>query len=135
MAHVTEPNLGHHGAAAAAPPIPDAYSVQPGVDDRNRVAQANDVVAHHVEHSVDSGKSSSSKDHHISKLVEEEKASRGKFPKYPGLERWELTEKMGDGAFSNVYRAKDLTGDAGEVAIKVVRKFEMNNMQVSHAGG
>ncbi|KAI0170263.1 kinase-like domain-containing protein [Pestalotiopsis sp. NC0098] len=129
MAHVTEPNLGHHGAAAAAPPIPDAYSVQPGVDDRNRVAQANDVVAHHVEHSVDSGKSSSSKDHHISKLVEEEKASRGKFPKYPGLERWELTEKMGDGAFSNVYRAKDLTGDAGEVAIKVVRKFEMNNMQ------
>ncbi|KAJ8121242.1 hypothetical protein O1611_g10151 [Lasiodiplodia mahajangana] len=36
---------------------------------------------------------------------------------------------MGDGAFSNVYRARDRQGDAGEVAIKVVRKFEMNNMQ------
>lgn len=38
---------------------------------------------------------------------------------------------MGDGAFSNVYRARDLQGDYGEVAIKVVRKYEMNNMQVS----
>ncbi|KAF2010585.1 hypothetical protein BU24DRAFT_427703 [Aaosphaeria arxii CBS 175.79] len=37
---------------------------------------------------------------------------------------------MGDGAFSNVYRAKDNTGQWGEVAIKVVRKFEMNSSQV-----
>ncbi len=65
----------------------------------------------------------------------EENESRSKFTKYPGLERWELLEKMGDGAFSNVYRARGLTGGAGEVAIKVVRKFEMNNMQVSSAGG
>ncbi len=36
---------------------------------------------------------------------------------------------MGDGAFSNVYRAKD-TQQPGEVAIKVVRKFEMNANQV-----
>lgn len=131
MAHVTEPNMAVGGGAAAAAhhaqPIPDAYSVQPGAGDaHNRVAQANDVAAHHAEQRVDGSKN---KDHHISKLVEEEKASRSKFPKYPGLERWELTEKMGDGAFSNVYRARDLTGDAGEVAIKVVRKFEMNNMQ------
>jgi len=66
----------------------------------------------------------------IAKLVAEESASSRKFPKYPGLERWELVEKMGDGAFSNVYRARDLEGTAGEVAIKVVRKFEMNSMQV-----
>ena len=39
-------------------------------------------------------------------------------------------EKMGDGAFSNVYRAIDTEGTAGEVAIKVVRKFEMNQNQV-----
>jgi hypothetical protein len=38
---------------------------------------------------------------------------------------------MGDGAFSNVYRARDTTGERGEVAIKVVRKYEMNSMQVS----
>lgn len=50
-------------------------------------------------------------------------------PSYPGLERWLLREKMGDGAFSNVYRAYDSLGKHGEVAIKVVRKFEMNSKQ------
>ncbi len=70
----------------------------------------------------------------LAKLVAEENASRSKFPQYPGLERWELLEKMGDGAFSNVYRARDTTGQYNEVAIKVVRKYEMNNMQVSPHG-
>ena len=69
-------------------------------------------------------------DENIAKLVAEENESKSKFPHYPGLERWELVEKMGDGAFSNVYRARDREGNAGEVAIKVVRKFEMNSMQV-----
>ncbi|CAI4218522.1 unnamed protein product [Parascedosporium putredinis] len=68
----------------------------------------------------------------IAKLVAEENENKSKFPKYPGLERWQLVEKMGDGAFSNVYRAKDLTGPHGEVAIKVVRKYEMNSMQRSN---
>lgn len=68
----------------------------------------------------------------IERIVAEERESQGKLPKYPGLERWTLLEKMGDGAFSNVYRARDNTGRAGaEVAIKVVRKFEMNSTQVS----
>lgn len=67
----------------------------------------------------------------VAKLVAEENASKSKFPQYPGLERWELLEKMGDGAFSNVYRARDTQGQYGQVAIKVVRKYEMNNMQVS----
>jgi hypothetical protein len=76
-------------------------------------------------------------DENIAKLVAEENESKSKFPHYPGLERWDLIEKMGDGAFSNVYRARDREGDAGEVAIKVVRKFEMNSMQVRdrHDGG
>ena len=69
-------------------------------------------------------------DENIARLVAEENANRSKFPRYPGLERWELVEKMGDGAFSNVYRARDREGNAGEVAIKVVRKYEMNSMQV-----
>jgi hypothetical protein len=64
-------------------------------------------------------------------IVAEERESKGKLPRYPGLERWTLVEKMGDGAFSNVYRARDTQGQHGEVAIKVVRKFEMNNSQVS----
>ncbi|KAK6077102.1 hypothetical protein SCUP234_06841 [Seiridium cupressi] len=135
MANVTEPALGAGATKAqqqhVQPPLPDAYSVQPGGNGHNRVAQANDVAAHHAEQSVDSAKSKGKRgeDVHVAELVEEEKASRSKFPRYPGLERWDLVEKMGDGAFSNVYRARDTTGDAGEVAIKVVRKFEMNNMQ------
>ncbi|RPA89750.1 Pkinase-domain-containing protein [Choiromyces venosus 120613-1] len=36
---------------------------------------------------------------------------------------------MGDGAFSNVYRARDTHGQYGEVAIKVVRKYELNASQ------
>lgn len=67
----------------------------------------------------------------IERIVAEERESKGKLPKYPGLERWTLLEKMGDGAFSNVYRASDSTGRYREVAIKVVRKFEMNSTQVS----
>ena len=74
-------------------------------------------------------------DENIAKLVAEENESKNKFPHYPGLERWELLEKMGDGAFSNVYRARDREGTAGEVAIKVVRKFEMNSMQVRDVYG
>jgi len=66
----------------------------------------------------------------IAKIVAEENAKKSKFPHYPGLERWELIEKMGDGAFSNVYRAQDREGDYGQVAIKVVRKFEMSSQQV-----
>ncbi|KAG5657548.1 hypothetical protein KAF25_006112 [Fusarium avenaceum] len=73
-------------------------------------------------------------DEKLAKLIAEENASKSKFPRYPGLERWELTDKMGDGAFSNVYRARDTTGEQGDVAIKVVRKYEMNSMQVSIPG-
>jgi hypothetical protein len=133
MAHVTEPAPAT--ANRAVQPIPDAYSVAD--NNQHRVAQANDVAAHHAGETVEAAKSKSKRveDHHVAKLVQEENESKGKFPKYPGLERYELLEKMGDGAFSNVYRARDLTGGAGECAIKVVRKYEMNNMQVSSATG
>lgn len=65
----------------------------------------------------------------LQQIINEEREQKGKLPKYPGLERYVLLEKMGDGAFSNVYRARD-TQQPGEVAIKVVRKFEMNANQV-----
>jgi len=66
----------------------------------------------------------------IERIVTEERVNKTKMPRYRGLERYTLIEKMGDGAFSNVYRAKDNTEQFGEVAIKVVRKFEMNTNQV-----
>lgn len=137
MAHVSEPGKPA-GNGNQRNNLPDAYSAQPGdTQNPNRVAQADATAAHHAEanQNVSGSRSTKSRSRteetHAAKIVQEENESRNKFPKYPGLERWELLEKMGDGAFSNVYRAKDLTGDAGEVAIKVVRKFEMNNMQVS----
>ncbi|KAI2469823.1 CAMK/CAMK1 protein kinase [Annulohypoxylon bovei var. microspora] len=135
MGHLSEPgNVAGNGSKRNS--IPEAYSAQPGdAQNQNRVAQADAAAAHHAEanQSVSGSHSSRSRsragDSHAAKIVQEENENRNKFPKYPGLERWELLEKMGDGAFSNVYRAKDLKSNAGEVAIKVVRKFEMNNMQ------
>lgn len=53
-------------------------------------------------------------------------------PTYPGLDRWRLLEKIGDGAFSCVYRASDTKSELGEVAIKVTKKYEMKEEQVSH---
>ncbi|KAL4081744.1 kinase-like domain-containing protein [Scleroderma yunnanense] len=51
-----------------------------------------------------------------------------KMPSYKGLENFRLLDKMGDGAFSNVYKAIDLTTNE-KVAVKVVRKFELNASQ------
>ena len=56
--------------------------------------------------------------------------SRQRLPAYPGLNRWLLLEKVGQGAFSTVYRARDTENEHGEVAIKVLRKFEMDKQQV-----
>ncbi|KAJ5223624.1 Calcium/calmodulin-dependent protein kinase [Penicillium chermesinum] len=50
-------------------------------------------------------------------------------PSYPGLDRWRLLEKLGDGAFSSVYRASDTKSQHRDVAIKVMRKYEMNDRQ------
>jgi hypothetical protein len=80
------------------------------------------------------GQSRRARELEIEQIVAEEKSARFKMPKYPGLERWILLDKMGDGAYSNVYRAKDTTGEYDEVAIKVVRKFEMHSNQVGRVG-
>ncbi|CAG8529185.1 11134_t:CDS:2 [Paraglomus brasilianum] len=57
----------------------------------------------------------------VEQIVAEEREEKGKLPVYPGLERYQLIEKMGEGAFSNVYNAIDkATGQ--KVAIKIVRK-------------
>ena len=116
--------------------VPGAdYSVA-NIDNRNVAAQAGGAAAKAAGDNQRIGGNGSverTKDVDpsvIERIVAEERESQGKLPKYPGLERWTLLEKMGDGAFSNVYRAKDNEGRTGEVAIKVVRKFEMNSTQV-----
>lgn len=123
---ISEPNVPqkHHHHQQAAQPA--HYSVgEPHHD--NRAAQAGGAAA------IQAGKGQkiqdSRRDAEIQAIVAEEREKAGKLPKYPGLERFVLQEKMGDGAFSNVYRARDTQSNA-EVAIKVVRKFEMNSNQV-----
>ena len=113
------------------------YSVA-NIDNRNVAAQAGNAAAkaagdkQRVGESDSVSRSGKETDPSvIERIVAEERESQGKLPKYPGLERWKLLEKMGDGAFSNVYRAREANGQGPEVAIKVVRKFEMNSTQVS----
>ena len=132
---VSEPNIA---AAQKQGTIPQGaaggFSVAPGGDNRNTVAQANEAAAKAAgdkQKVQDAAKQNDYDASVLERIVAEERESKGKMPRYPGLERWELVEKMGDGAFSNVYRAKDTQGQWGEVAIKVVRKFEMSNNQVS----
>lgn len=134
---MSEPAFGA-GLPAAGAAAPEAgYSVG-GPGDHHRVAQAGHAAARANEAGQKlhqgAGTAKGKRQEELARLVAEENESRSKFPRYPGLERWELVEKMGDGAFSNVYRARDREGKTGEVAIKVVRKYEMNSMQVSCAG-
>ena len=124
----SEPNVGHkqqhnHQAAQVQP---GHYSVgEP--DHTNRAAQAGGAAAGQA--AKGQKIQDSRREAEIHAIVAEEREKAGKLPKYPGLERFILQEKMGDGAFSNVYRARDTQSNA-EVAIKVVRKFEMNSNQV-----
>lgn len=114
-------------------PHGDAYSANAG-DHRNKGAQAGNVAAHAAGHHQKHGEKKKANQEELARIVAEENEAKGRLPRYPGLERWQLIEKMGDGAFSNVYKARDLDGLVGEVAIKVVRKFEMNASQVSTLG-
>jgi hypothetical protein len=120
---VSDPLGNHHRQLQPdAQPQPGQYSVAAG-DNRHVAAQVGATAAHAA------GKHQKINQSHIEAIVAEERDKASKMPRYPGLERFILVEKMGDGAFSNVYKARDTqTGD--EVAIKVVRKFEMNSNQV-----
>jgi hypothetical protein len=130
---ISEPALG--GKPVAHQHAPADYSVGAGGgDNRNIAAQAGDAAARAAgdKHKREAAAKNQGVDPSVlERIVAEEREAKGKLPKYPGLERWTILEKMGDGAFSNVYRASDNTGQWGEVAIKVVRKFEMNSQQVS----
>ncbi|RHZ62432.1 hypothetical protein Glove_340g81 [Diversispora epigaea] len=67
----------------------------------------------------------------VAQIVAEERVQKSKLPTYSGLERYHILEKMGEGAFSNVYKAID-TVTQEKVAIKVVRKNELNHLQEMH---
>ncbi|ETS78399.1 hypothetical protein PFICI_10461 [Pestalotiopsis fici W106-1] len=105
-------------------------SSAPRGSNEHRITQANDVATHDAQQMADPTNKSKGKDKaHLEKLVQEENESRGELPRYPGLEQWELVEKIGEDGLSIVYRARHATGVGTEVAIKVVRKFDMNSPQ------
>lgn len=59
-------------------------------------------------------------------LVAEEKKHRRS--EYPNLDKYQVLERMGEGAFSVVYKARHVqTGQL--VAIKILRKYQMDNAQ------
>ncbi|KAG1459499.1 hypothetical protein G6F46_005973 [Rhizopus delemar] len=64
------------------------------------------------------------------RIVQEELKAKNTMPNYPGLAAYQLTAKLGDGAFSVVYEALKLKTNE-KVAIKVVKKAEINNHQKS----
>jgi len=112
-------------------PLPGEYSAA-AVNQQNVAAQAGLAAANATGHAQKM--QNLNREAELQQIINEEREQKGKFPKYPGLERYILVEKMGDGAFSNVYRAKD-TQQPGEVAIKIVRKYEMNANQVRPISG
>ncbi|KAF1816705.1 Pkinase-domain-containing protein [Eremomyces bilateralis CBS 781.70] len=127
----SDPNVAVHKPLPSGPESPPSGFSISGVDNHDVTPNANEAVApaagtHQKMHEARKGEVDQAV---IERIVAEERASHGKLPRYPGLERYTLLEKMGDGAFSNVYRARDDSGQWGEVAIKVVRKYEMNNSQ------
>lgn len=123
---ISEPAVGHAKQAAYQAPGATAgeYSIAAGGDNRNVAAQA----AHNAANATGKNQKIQINPADLAALVADEREKAAKMPRYPGLERFILIEKMGDGAFSNVYKARD-TQTGAEVAIKVVRKFEMNANQ------
>ncbi|ORY98239.1 kinase-like domain-containing protein [Syncephalastrum racemosum] len=51
-----------------------------------------------------------------------------RLPQYAGLDRYKLVAKLGDGAFSKVYKAIDIDQDT-VVAVKVIRKTQLSQNQ------
>ncbi|KAL0145447.1 CAMK/CAMK1/CAMK1-RCK protein kinase [Mucor lusitanicus] len=100
------------------------------------------AVFSQIKNFIKSGKSYSSHGSNLSRqsttqkyetaqrMVEEEKIAKQTMPSYQGLEDYQLRVKLGDGAFSKVYEAVKLS-TSEKVAIKIVRKHELNNQQKS----
>jgi len=131
---ISEPNVYEHKPLQANAQHGGDFSAAV-IDNRHQAAKAGAAAGAAVDAQQKAKAAAADKQGKVDpdvleRIVAEEREAKGKLPRYPGLERYQLIEKMGDGAFSNVYRAKDTHGQFNEVAVKVVRKFEMNSTQV-----
>ena len=53
--------------------------------------------------------------------------------KHAGLNDWNLTKKLGAGAFASVYQARRITGNFPDVAIKIIKKAKLTTYEVRQA--
>ncbi|WVR07177.1 hypothetical protein IAU60_004218 [Kwoniella sp. DSM 27419] len=121
----TSQSGGHRSTknAAQAP-----VQAQPPVDMQSQGLSAGNAVQPQTSNSGKGPMVSPNYREEAERIVADERAQNEKMPVYEGLEAYTLIEKMGDGAFSNVYKAVDRkTGR--KVAVKVVRKYELNHSQ------
>ncbi|KAF8222714.1 Pkinase-domain-containing protein [Tricholoma matsutake] len=107
-------NHNHHNIRNDILKPPHAHQVQHNTHPEVPESQPQDVSPGHREAAE--------------MIVNEERKASSKMPSYRGLENFKLLEKMGDGAFSNVYKAIDIS-TGKKVAVKVVRKHELNASQ------
>ncbi|KAH9921488.1 Pkinase-domain-containing protein [Epithele typhae] len=128
-------NLIRHGKNhhSAARPQDDAAHQAPHSSAQSQQSRAAEQQSRQQRESRDmqqqqAAKGSPKYKEHIEQIVQEEREAKGKLPVYKGLEHYKLLEKMGDGAFSNVYKAIDLRSGQ-KIAVKVVRKYELSASQ------
>ncbi|KAK0554049.1 MAPK-activated protein kinase Srk1 [Tilletia horrida] len=128
--------LGYAPPAAAtiADKAQPAQTVQTDASARGSPAPASNQASKAAQQAASAASSNKQQDaaqynKEAQQIVTEERQAAEKMPKYEGLtDKFDLICKMGDGAFSNVYKARDRrTGK--KVAIKVVRKYELNSNQ------
>lgn len=122
----------HHTVRAQDEPAYQAASHQPPSASHQPKQQQRDVphtAAQPTQQQQQTPHKGASKfKEHAETIVQEEREAKGKMPTYKGLENYKLLDKMGDGAFSNVYKAID-TRTGQKVAVKVVRKYELSASQ------
>ncbi|KAH7029968.1 kinase-like domain-containing protein [Macrophomina phaseolina] len=137
---VSDPNIMDHKPLQANAPAGNFPAV--AVNNQNQAARAGDAATRAAGDHHKAQAHAKADDTHrkakpgplvLERIVAEEREQKAKLPKDPCLQRWILLEKMGDGAFSNVYRAKDSQGQYPECALKVVRKFGTNSRQFCRA--
>lgn len=143
----SSPTSSHHHSTSPKRTHHHEQQSQPQHDKSHR--ERDKERDHHQTQSTTTAASNKQQDMSPAPAAEEPKAAKEKMPLYKGLENFKLVEKMGDGAFSNVYKAIDLTtskkvagmSDSGSFmsftsssripSVKVVRKYELNATQVS----
>ncbi|KAF7888267.1 uncharacterized protein EAF02_002808 [Botrytis sinoallii] len=113
----SDPSVMAHQAHQV--PGGDAYSVA-NEDNRNRGAQAANQAAHAAGQQQMAGQSSSTRQDELARLVAASNENNNRLPRYPGLERWSLIEKMADAHLHPNFNKKQPKGVERQNILKEV---------------